>query len=194
MIALLRMVFEAEKRCAREDDFPPWISSQPVPDWNEPMSDSGLSFSLMQTVLSHISRDSRIMNEYGTRALSNLGENDGFSERYEECFNKFSENYSDWEIWFEQILVNHVFYSAFPFVREGVSLKRAGIALYAAYLLMKALAAGCLSDNTDGAAFADCMAAAYCQIENSNFYQRASALILQETKEIPDYMERLIAL
>ena len=80
---------------------------------------------------------------------------------------------------FEQITVNHVFYSLWPLESKLMNAEQAYIALCAAFLLLFFAEAGCAGEGGDpDTVFTDIAAAAFRNIENSNFDERAAALLI----------------
>ena len=55
---------------------------------------------------------------------------------------RLSQASPHWEAWFENMMVNHMYFSQFPFQDRPVSLKDETVALYAVYALLRFLTIG----------------------------------------------------
>ena len=73
----------------------------------------------------------------------------------------------NWESWFENLLVNHMFFSQFPFQDRPVSLKDETYALYAVYAMLRFLTIG--AGNGDKAQTADTIAALFRLVDHTAF-------------------------
>ncbi len=99
------------------------------------------------------------------------------ASRYRAASNRFKASHPDWEVWFEQMLVNHAFYDGYPFESHRGNLWEAHVALCAVYLLLRFLAVGTLAAEAGGQAFVDLMASAFRLIEHSGFDWNATLLL-----------------
>lgn len=86
-----------------------------------------------------------------------------------EILNRFEEKVPDWEIFFEQMLVNHMFYESFPFSDRRENVRDEALSLSIVYGYVRFLAA-CGMWNRDGdEALIDVCAAAFRLIDHSAF-------------------------
>lgn len=104
------------------------------------------------------------------------GPNDAFT-RYEAAKRHFETLFPDWEIFFEHMLVNHMFFSQFPFQDRPESLNNEFIALCAVYALLRFLAVGWMADKTAESDFIDAAAAVFRLIDHTEFDRYASRLL-----------------
>ncbi|HOP11429.1 MAG TPA: flagellin lysine-N-methylase [Oscillospiraceae bacterium] len=80
----------------------------------------------------------------------------------------------DCDDYYENLMVNHLFYEQFPDIPACKTPRDAYIAFYAAWTLVRFIGI-CLG--TDKAAFADAVAAAFRYIEHSDFYRNAGLIL-----------------
>ncbi|MEA4897099.1 MAG: flagellin lysine-N-methylase [Christensenellaceae bacterium] len=99
------------------------------------------------------------------------------ASRYRAASARFAASHPNWELWFEQLLVNHAFYAGYPFENHRGNLWEAHVALCAVYALMRLLAVGTLHDTPGEAPFVDLMASAFRLIEHSGFDWNATLLL-----------------
>lgn len=116
---------------------------------------------------------------YGEKALRYFGEGESEYQQYVAASNHLAEMIPQWEIWFEHMLVNHMFFVQFPFQDRPVDLMNEFIALCAVYILLRFLCIGCMADQTDAEKAIDVAAAAFRLIGHTEF-DRYAAPILQE--------------
>lgn len=99
---------------------------------------------------------------------------------YREDRARFENRFPDWEIRFEQLIVNHVFFSQFPY--QGGSLRDAWTGLAAAWALLRLLAAGKTTspgppEEIREEDLADTAAAAFRLIDHTRFGETAARLL-----------------
>jgi hypothetical protein len=77
------------------------------------------------------------IRSYGEAALEYFGSGLGSFERYARARAHFESALPKWDIWFEHMLVNHMFFSGFPFQDRPESLRDEFVALCAVYALLR---------------------------------------------------------
>lgn len=117
---------------------------------------------------------SNSIRSYGEDALAYF---DHSFDRYTAARNHFERVLPKWDIWFEHMLVNHMFFSRFPFQDRPVSLPDEFIALCAVYSLLRFLGIGHMRDKTDSSAFVDVAAAAFRLIDHTSFDHYAAGMM-----------------
>ena len=131
------------------------------------------------------------IRHYGEASLNCF--EDSF-QRYALARAHFETVLPKWEIWFEHMLVNHMFFSRFPFQDRPVSLKDEFVSLCAVYALLRFLGIGWMWKKTDPAAFADVAAAAFRLVDHTAFDQYAGSLLKQSGCEDWERVHDLISL
>ncbi|MFA6949033.1 MAG: flagellin lysine-N-methylase, partial [Eubacteriales bacterium] len=81
----------------------------------------------------------------------------------------------DFDVYMEQIMVNHIFYTTFPYSDVHESAAADFLSLCAAYALLRFLALGHAEDISGTESLVDIYASAFRLIECSNFDRRAAA-------------------
>lgn len=114
------------------------------------------------------------IRRYGEDALAYF--NHSF-EKYSSARNHFEAVLPKWDIWFEHMLVNHMFFGRFPFQDRPVSLTDEFIALCAVYSLLRFLGISCMRDQTDASAFVDVAAAVFRLVEHTSFDRYAARMM-----------------
>ncbi|MBQ2955906.1 MAG: flagellin lysine-N-methylase [Clostridia bacterium] len=114
------------------------------------------------------------IRRYGETALACF---DGSFERYEAAREHFETLLPKWEIWFEHMLVNHMFFSRFPFQDRPESLKDEFIALCGVYALLRFLGIGWLRGKENAEAFVDVAAAAFRLVDHTSFDRYAAHMM-----------------
>lgn len=121
---------------------------------------------------------------YGEEALAYFGAEEGAMERYEAARTHLETAFPDWEIFFENLLVNHMYFAQFPFQDRPESLPQEYAALCAVYMLLRFMTIGCMADSMGKDATAqeedlvDVCAALFRLIEHTSF-DRYAALMLK---------------
>ena len=132
-----------------------------------------------------LDRHSVSVKDAGQYALDYFRAGD-LMERYGKALARFEEHLPDWEIFFEHILVNHLFFSLFPFQDRPESFKDEYLSLCAIYALMRFLCLGCLAERYDEKRLIDLLAAAFRLIDHTNFECYAGKLLRAYGCEVKD--------
>lgn len=120
---------------------------------------------------------SQSIREMGERALSYFGSDDDSFDRYLAAREHFEAVFPNWESFFENILVNHMFFSVFPFQDRPEDMRSEYTALCAVYALMRFLSLGVMATSCDPTQLIDVMAAAFRLIDHTEFDRTASAVL-----------------
>lgn len=115
--------------------------------------------------------DSRSVHEYAVHA-EEIFQREGA----EKVFERFDENFPDWQIFFEHVMANHMFYESFPFSDRRESMKDEFISLLAVYGYTRWLAASWTFDHPSKEALIDVCAAAFRLIDHSPFDYNVSVI------------------
>ena len=99
--------------------------------------------------------------------------------RYAAAKAHFEALFPHWEVFFENLLVNHMFFSQFPFQDRPVSLQEEYHAICALYAILRFLALGWMAQRTATHDLIDAMAAAFRLIDHTSFDRYAARLPVQ---------------
>lgn len=92
------------------------------------------------------------------------------------------------------MLVNHLFFDRFPYQDRPVTPAEEVVALCAVYSLLRFLALGWMSDETEPSELIDTMAAAFRLIEHTNFDCIAARMFRQMDCISPEKLHALVLL
>ena len=177
---------------------------------------------LADAIVGELDEHSQSLSEYGEIALLWFHSGDE-EEKYDIGRRSFEGHFPDWEIRFENILVNQMFFSQFPFqmsenrvMGDGVSAaaqnmrgttaaaKDMGLnsnsvyceflGLCMAYTLMRFLCIGNLAENPSDEHFVDVCAALFRLVSHTDFGKTAAALLNRLDYSTYDDMHRLMLL
>ncbi|MBP3321965.1 MAG: flagellin lysine-N-methylase [Clostridia bacterium] len=147
---------------------------------------------IMERLVDGLDRHSVSVKDAGQYALDYFRAGD-LMERYGKALARFEEHLPDWEIFFEHILVNHLFFSLFPFQDRPESFKDEYLSFCAIYALMRFLCLGCLAGEYTEERLIDLLAAAFRLIDHTNFERYAGKLLRAYGCEVED-VHKLILL
>ena len=119
------------------------------------------------------------IRSYGEAALAYFSQGEVEFRRYTLARAHFEALIPNWQSWFEHLLVNHMFFSRFPFQDRPVDLKDEYLALCVVYTLLRFLCLGWMVQREDIEAAVDVVAAAFRLIEHTEF-DRYAAPVLRE--------------
>ena len=117
---------------------------------------------------------SQSLHDYGQEALDYFHRTDYPFERYVVARLRFESRFPKWEIWFEHMLVNHMFFEQFPFQDRPDSLWDEFVAISAVYVLLRFLCIGWMAHRKQETDFVDVCAAAFRLIDHTAFDRYAS--------------------
>lgn len=149
--------------------------------------------SVMAHMLDTLDRDSSSIRAYGEAALAYFRHGSAF-EQYCRACERFSAVVPQWETWFEQLLVNHMFFVQFPFQDRPVTLPDEYLSLCAIYMLLRFLLLGCMAEDGDIPHAVDVAAAAFRLIDHTEFDRYAGPLLRELGLHDLDRLQVLLAL
>ena len=91
-------------------------------------------------------------------------------------------------------MVNHMFFSQFPFQDRPVSLREEYCAISALYAILRFLALGWMAERTNKFDLIDAMDAAFRLIDHTNFDRYASYMLVQMGLPATDQIQALVCL
>ncbi|MDF2944110.1 MAG: hypothetical protein K0S01_2968 [Herbinix sp.] len=100
----------------------------------------------------------------------------------------------DWQILFEQLIVNHMFYNNFPYTDNQEKVNDAFLSLTTMYSFLRFNILGYMSDKTISGNLVDCLAAMFRLIEHSNFNYIAFQLFKKKNYTLADCIPQLLYL
>ena len=130
-----------------------------------------------EQMLAIMDESSRSIHDYGEAALRYFGQGEAAFARYETAAARFAEVIPGWESWFEQMLVNHMFFCQFPFQDRPVPLNDEYLALCAVYALLRFLCLGWVAEHPSPDAAVDVCAAAFRLIDHTEFDRFAAPIL-----------------
>ena len=90
-------------------------------------------------------------------------------EKYLSAKEHFETTFPKWEIWFEHLLVNHMFFEQFTFQDRPENPWDEFVAICSLYALLRFLSLGCMADKTSVTDFIDLVAATFRLVEHTSF-------------------------
>ncbi len=135
---------------------------------------SGLS--TMEHMLVTLEQDSSSIRAFSDAALAYFHSGEPFTH-YEASVARFEALLPNWEVWLEQLLVNHMFFVQFPFQDRPVSLGDEYLSLCAVYMLLRCLLLGNLGEGGDEDRAVDVAAAAFRLVDHTEFDRFAGPLL-----------------
>ncbi len=151
--------------------------------------ESAIDFCGVTEVIRIINRikDRFPIEEYAKR-LEGLTE-----EKYSELSDKLSRAFPNLEVMLEQILVNHIFYTGFPFAEKKESIYLACASLTAMYAVWAVLSVVYLDENYTLEAFADITSDMFKMSEDSNFYLCVASLLHESGFDKKENLTKLLS-
>ena len=152
---------------------PPPAPEEKTPDRSHLIS----SMVLAEKMLSLIDDDSDSLRNMGTEVLGYFGSDDYAFDRYRCAAYVFEHRFPDHAARMEQILVNHMFFSCFPFADRPETPAQEYISLCVVYSLLRFLCIGHAAMHLSEEALTDACAAALRLIEHTDFDAEAARLL-----------------
>lgn len=163
-----------EERLERILAFPPAeISKPPV------IFQKHLEFGLKtaRSLLKLMDDRSASIRSFGEEALEYFGTGEKALGRYLSAKEVFEKKFPKWEIWFEHMLVNHMFFEQFPFQSRPESFWNEFVGLCAIYTLLRFLSVGWMAKRENKEDFVDAAAAAFRLIDHTEFERYSSQIL-----------------
>jgi len=146
----------------------------------------------VQTVISilhALAEHSDSIRPYCEKALSYL-ENGAIMENYCRARDHFTAYLPDWELFFEHLLVNHMFFTRYPFSEGGIREADRFAALALVYAALRLLVLGYMANSALDADLTDAVAAAFRLIDHTDFDRTSLYMLHQFSYE--NKMEKLL--
>lgn len=166
------------------------VCTEKPPDWAR----LKLGLEAAARMVELFDRGSDSIRSYGEAALKYFGNDDYSFGRYAIARAHFDALMPRWEIYFENMLVNHMFFVRFPFQDRPVSLQDEFIALCAVYALLRFLGIGWLADKNSESDFVDVAAAAFRLVDHTAFDRYAAPALKSLGYSEREKIQELISL
>lgn len=155
-----------------------------------------LSFGLstVEELLKLIDEKSESVRSYGEQSLLFFGDGDTSFDRYEQAKAVFEKKIPKWEIWFEHMLVNHVFFEQFPFQDRPEEPWEEFVAICAVYAILRFLGIGWMANKNGVSDFVDMSAAVFRLVDHTSFDRYAARALRNLNCDTPQKIFDLIAL
>lgn len=147
-----------------------------------------------EKLLEIVDKRSASVRDYGEEALRYFGHGEAAFGRYLEARERFEKLVPEWEISFEHMLINHMFFSQFPFQDRPENFNEEYMALTVVYTLMRFLSIGWFAQHPGETGFADISAAAFRLIEHTDFEHYAIHLLKEMQMNTPEKISEWILL
>lgn len=156
----------------------PSVAASPAPA-SEQIDPKQLAFGLgiARSMIEILDARSQSIRACGEAALAYFGDGDGALERYRTARSHFETLFPHWERFYENLLVNHMFFSQFPFQDRPEDLSSEYIALCAVYAILRFLGLGCMAERQETDALIDGLAATFRLIDHTDFDRYALHLL-----------------
>ncbi|NLV50499.1 MAG: hypothetical protein GXY20_07390 [Clostridiales bacterium] len=113
-------------------------------------------------------------------------------EKHRAANEHFTELFPDWEIFFEQLIVNHMFYNNFPHIGGTAKSERAFISLCVTYSFLRFVLLACMAKKSDRESAVDVLATLFRLIEHSDFKYRAITFFPENQPAAPDFWPQFV--
>nr|MBQ4317661.1 flagellin lysine-N-methylase [Clostridia bacterium] len=144
--------------------------------------DISTALDVIELIVTHFIRISPNLAEYGDAALEAVGlDGEGITDeiiaKYRKLSAEFAVHYPKHELYFEHILVNHIFHEGYPFSDQFTDMRHGNIALCSLYALLRFICVCCTNDESGMDGLVDIMSAVLRMAESSPFGVRAAILL-----------------
>lgn len=113
-------------------------------------------------------------------------------ERYIAASNHLEALLPDWQLLFEQLIVNHMFYRTFPFTDRQNQREDTFLSLVAIYSFLRINLLGFMADKSDRNQLVDFFAAMFRLIDHSDFDLISVKLLKSKKYSATDYVPQLL--
>lgn len=153
--------------------------SIPEQSYSHTDEDIASGIEMAEKLLAYIDEHSRSIHDYGCSSLEYFGTGKEAADRYRRALGIFASVLPDWEIVFEHMLVNHMFFERFPFQDRPETIYEEFAALCMIYMVLRCLSLGWVAEHPDREAFADVCAAAFRFFDHTSFDRHASGILMR---------------
>jgi hypothetical protein len=115
------------------------------------------------------------------------------AERYASASEHLKFILPDWQVLFEQLLVNHMFYNIFPYNSNPEQETDAFLSLAIAYSFLRFNTLGYMADKTSMDELVDLFAAMFRLIDHSDFSYTSVQIFREENFSVQDFVPQLVS-
>ena len=145
-------------------------------------------------MLKQVDERSQSVRDFGEAALEWFARAGNSIDRYQTAVSNFENIIPDWQIVFEHLLVNHMFFEQFPFQDRPVPVSDEFFAICAVYTLLRFLSVGWTAMHPTVTDFVDVCAALFRLISHTAFDRFAAGLLKQTGCSTPEKVYALVRL
>lgn len=132
-------------------------------------ADFGLGLDITKRFVLSLSNRSDSIKEYGEAALLYCGDTQQLQSRYREAASHFEGLFPNWQIFFEHMLVNYMFFEQFPFQDRPDTLWHEYMALCGLYSVLRFIACTWMADKYAESDLIDVCAAIFRLVQHTSF-------------------------
>lgn len=145
-------------------------------------------------ILEYIVEHSESIKPYGEAIFSCIKDSDKAVLHYFKGKERFETKLSSWEIWFENLLVNHMYFGRFPFGDPPMPFENEFLAICGIYLLLRFLCTGWAVQHGTKEEITDAVAAAFRLIDHTDFERYAASLLRKNGVADREHISRFMSL
>lgn len=175
---LMDAAFKNKDRSALTSIFDtPFEDIVPKPPKNIDVNILKMGITIVSELVAILDKRSDSIRSCGEAALKYFGNDENSLDKYFAAKARFDETFENHEIFYEHMLVNHMFFSQFPFQDRPESMHSEFVALCAVYAILRFLGIGSTADKCDKNTLIDGMAATFRLVDHTEFDRYASHIL-----------------
>lgn len=147
---------------------------EPIQTGGEPLA---LGLELANHMLQILDERSGSIRSYGESELNYFGNGAEERRKYMQACKRFEQSLPGWEVWFEHMLVNHIFFTQFPFQNEPAAMGDEFLGICCVYALLRFLCVGWAAQHDGAEAVVDVAAMAFRLIDHTDFERTAARIV-----------------
>lgn len=148
----------------------------------------------VREIIAQTTQNSPSLHDYSEKCLALFENAENPLESYHRANAHFETCVPNWEQGYENLLVNHMFYSRYPFADMGSGLRGEFVALCAVYTMMRFFGVCWMADKEKEAALVDVLAALFRLIDHTRFHRRAEDILSSLGCDTPERLQELMNL
>lgn len=148
----------------------------------------------VKEIIEQTTENSPSLHDYAETCLALFEGAENPLESYRRANAHFEAIFPNWEQGYENLLVNHMFFSRYPFADMGGGLRGEFVALCAVYTMMRFFGVCWMADKEDEAALVDVLAALFRLIDHTRFHRRAERILTEIGCDTPERLQEIMNL